>query len=350
MSQMKNKLSITIFLCLLAYRGFCQQAKPFEIIGDNIKTGQNIFLAEAHGIYELVPFKMALIKMALEKHAITEIVLEVGKAEAYMYNAYLQNGDTTIFIEYPDQATHNYMYMWKQLYQDHPFTIHGIDFERKEFVTAVLSILNKNEMAKNTELYNYLKILPDSLQNLQGGKSGYKLRTAIYSRAVNLFENNKDKLRNVLGGNYNILEDIFENPATEKGMEKRDVTMCENLQKIRNPNGKNFICILGIGHLSMHSKKSLLSRYISATGQSNNTIIQMVCKNCYVTSYYGSNELTKIMTDYNGKKEDVFYDISDRYCKPGYYSLVNQKEIKEFNGEYNPIPTFFIFFKDQPKQ
>ena len=81
-----------------------------------------------------------------------------------------------------------------------------------------------------------------------------------------------------------------------------------------------------------------------------NTIIQMVCKNCYVTSYYGSNVLTKIMTDYNGKKEDIFYDISDRYYKPGYYSLVNQKEIKEFNGEYNPIPTFFIFFKDQPKQ
>jgi hypothetical protein len=56
------------------------------------------------------------------------------------------------------------------------------------------------------------------------------------------------------------------------------------------------------------------------------------------------------MADYNDKKEDIFYDICDKYYKPGYYSLVDQREIKELNGDYNSIPTYYVFFKDQPKQ
>lgn len=356
---MKPKILILFFALttLGKLSASSQPEKKFEIVGDSIPASTNIFLAEVHGIYDLPEFKIAVTRLAIEKYHISNVVWEIGKAEAYLYNAYLQDGDTTLFTEYPDQRIHDYFRQLKNLYQEHHFTFHGIDFERLEFVTAVLSILNKTPEAHTTALYRYLSSTQDSAKNIDDDKAGSKNRIEIYTRAQAIFAAEKENLHTLLKTGFTTIEDIMENPTSEKAMSKgdramikiRDAAMCQNLLQLKKLKDNRFICVLGVGHMTLHSKTDLLVRYIENTSAENITLLQMICKNCYLTSYFGSNILWPMVADYEGKKDNIFSGIYDQFYKPGYYSLINQKEIKALSGDYNKVPTYYILFKDQPK-
>ncbi len=43
------------------------------------------------------------------------------------------------------------------------------------------------------------------------------------------------------------------------------------------------------------------------------------------------------------------HNVFDKYYKPGYYTLVNQYELKDLPSGYATVPTYYVLFKDQPK-
>ncbi len=321
--------------------------KQIEIVGDSIRPTEAFFIGEVHGIWEGTPFKFEMIRWLHKKYGITDVVMEWGKSEAYQFNAYLQHGDTAIFAYYGrEKKILDQLAQWQALYDECRFTLHGIDFERTIFVSVVLSILDKSKDAQNTELYKYLSSISEYAGSIDDDRSGKKESVKIYSRARSIFEGEKEKLRTVLIEGYSTVVEIMENPATQKKFKQRDAMMALNLANVKT-SGSGFICIMGMGHTTLH-KNSVLKRYTGNDPGKKVAIVDMVCKNCYTTSYFRSMTIP-MMADYEGKNDDYMSGVFDKYYKPGFYSLVNQREFKDLPGGYNEIPTYYVLFKDQPK-
>lgn len=56
-----------------------------------------------------------------------------------------------------------------------------------------------------------------------------------------------------------------------------------------------------------------------------------------------------MVADYEGKNNAYMHNVFDKYYKPGYYTLVNQYELKDLPSGYATVPTYYVLFKDQPK-
>ena len=338
-----------IFLATTTTNLKARETKPFEVIGEGIPAGNSLFLEEIHGIKDIRSFRLAMIKEATQKYGVQDVVLEVGRSEAYNLNSYFADDDTAIFLEYPGKENREYFKKWKDIYREKNFRIVGIDFERMEFVIAVRAILNKNPESKSTRLYKYMQsISPALIDSVDAGESGGKKRLEIYAGACSIFKTEKETLHTLVKTGYETLEDILENPASEMKMKQREVTMLENM--MRTVKDDRFLCILGASHLDVRDKKCFLSRYIREKPSGKFTLVEMVCKNCYNTSYYGEmffpmnvGQLTK------GTLVDTLDAAYDKYYKPGFYSLINQQEFKGLADRYNPFPTYYVLFKDQPK-
>ncbi len=241
-------------------------AKQIEVVGDSVQGSNAFFIGEVHGIWEGTEFKFEMIRWLHKTYGINDVVMEWGKSEAYHFNAYLQHGDTAIFAYYGrDKKILDQLSQWQALYDECGFTLHGIDFERTTFVTTVLSILNKYPETKGTMFYEYLNSITDEAKKIEDDQSGKKAFVRIYAKAKTVFENDKEILKATLGEQYHLVAEIMENPATQKEFKKRDEMMAINLSNIKTA-GNGFVCILGLGHTTLH-KKSVVKRYITATPQ-----------------------------------------------------------------------------------
>ncbi len=322
--------------------------KQIEIIGEAFPVSRAFFVGEVHSIFEGTPFKFELMKWLYKNYGISDVIMEWGKSEAYLFNAYLEYGDTAIYSYYGHSAfVQEQLANWKALYKEYPFTLHGIDFERTTFVPAVISILNKSRNTRLTKLYQYLESISGKVEDIEDDKSGKKASIKIYSKAKDIFESEKEQLQHLLNTGYATIEAIMENPATQKEFKKRDERMAINLSNIRTKDDKGFLCIMGLGHTSLY-KNTVMKRYVDNTPNSHPVLVNMVCKNCYSSSYFG-NMVIPMTADYEEKNNDYMSTAIDKFYKPGYYSLVNQNECKGLPSGYNAIPTYFVFFKDQPE-
>jgi hypothetical protein len=340
----------SIGLTAFTYATASAQSKKFEYSDKGLTEVDALFIGEVHGIRDGRQFWYDAIRHAYEKFGITDVVLELGKSEAYLFNAYLQRGDTSIFEEYGSgKEIMGQLTEWKDLYNDCHIALHGIDFDRIEFVVAVRSIMRRYPEAANTPLSKYLCSLPPSVMDISDGKDGAKERIRIYTKAKDIFKQEKAALQQVLKADYATVEDIMESPATEKKFNQRDKGMAENLLQLRKQGDGRFLCIAGLGHTTMRKKSALINRFIEGAPGANVAVIDMVCKNCYITSYFGSNVLWPIVADYYEKNEDAISGLIDKHYKNDVYMLVNQKEVVNFKGGYNTVPTYYAVFRDQPK-
>ena len=339
---------LSIALAVAASTAFAQ-TKKLEFRDKGISSVNALFVGEVHGIKDLPQFKDDIIRFAHYKFGINNVVLELGKSEAYLFNAFLQRGDTAILEEYGhSKGTMDELEKWKSLYTECHFTMHGIDFDRIEFVVAVRSILRRYPAAANTRLYRYLCSLPQSVIDISDGKRGAKERIRIYSIAKDIFEGEKDALKQVLSEDYTTVAGIMENPTTEKRFKQRDKGMAENLSLLRKQGDGRFLCIVGLGHTTTHKKGSLINRFVDSATEPKVMLIDMVCKNCYLTSYFGTNVHEPIIADYYGKNVDAISTLIDKTHRSDVYMLVNQKELTDLKGGYNAFPTYYAIFRDQP--
>jgi len=321
--------------------------KQIEVVGKPIVNPHAIFVGEVHGIWEGWPFESEMIRWAHKNYGTTDVVMEWGKSEAYLFNAYLQRGDTAILAYYGrEKSILDQLAKWQALYDECKFTLHGLDFERSSFGYALLSILGRDERAKRSGLYNYLSSELATLTKQHDDKSGKKTTVSIYNRARDIFRSEKDSLGVILKSDIAVVGGILENPAQQDHFKKRDEAMAENLGMV-DAKSNGFISIAGMGHTTLH-KNSVMKRYVDTHADRKVAVVNMVCKNCYTTSYFGSLVIP-IIADYEEKNGDYMLGIYDKYCRPGFYSLIDQDEFVALPGGYNPVPTYYVLFKDQPR-
>jgi hypothetical protein len=319
--------------------------KPITIIGDSIRQPSAIFLGEVHAIYEGDAFKFQLIRWAYQRYGIRNVVMEMGKSDAYLFNQYFQKGDTTILdANGHDAETLQRLKQWESLYRDTKCTLWGIDFEREPYVLSIRGILKNNPAAQKTQLYDYLNRLANDLDG-EDDEANRKKHIGNYEKARSIFREEQTQLKALLGDDYRVVEEIMLNPATERKMKKRDEAMTQNLmQQLGNTP---FICIVGAGHTNFDDN-TLLKRYAKEKGNKGILLINMLCKNCYNTSYYGS-VVSPLAGDFKDKDESYFSGVCDKYCKEGVFTLIDQRALTSFPSAFYPVTTFYALFKDQPK-
>ena len=85
--------------------GYTQETGCFKMGTDNsVSLETNIdfskydafFVGEFHGVFATPEIKLALIKYVNQHNGITDVFMEISLSAAFLYNAYLSTGDTTL--------------------------------------------------------------------------------------------------------------------------------------------------------------------------------------------------------------------------------------------------------------
>lgn len=323
--------------------GYAQEkVKPIAITGDSLLQPKAIFVGEVHDIYEGWAFKQQMILWAYKRFGIKDVVMEMGTADAYMFNEYVRHGDTTVFDYYGHEpAVMERLGLLEKLHQETDCTFWGVDFEREGYAVVSLALLKKHS-ATGTALYDFLSGLAiDGIDD----RTHRKKHVGDYEQARALFKQEQAQLKQLLSQDYVTMEKMLLNPATEQHMKQRDAGMAQNLAA--QLGNKGFICLIGAGHTHFQNK-TLAKRYLETHKAEDMLVVTMLCKNCYNTSYYGT-EQSALAGDYRNKDAAYFKNVCDEYCKPNVFTLVNQRALRNFPAHYYPVPTYYAVFKDQPK-
>jgi hypothetical protein len=321
--------------------------KHIEVVGNAIPVSDAFFIGEVHALWEGLPFEFEMVRWLYKNYGIRDIAMEWGKSEAYQFNAYLRNGDTAILSYYGrSKRIMEQLAKFRALYTECGITFHGIDFERSTYVTAGISLLERNDSATASHLHAYLSELNKIIDQMDDSRAGKRNNIKKFSKAQRIFRSEKSMLQRSLGASYTDLADIFDNPALERQFKKRDAAMAANLAQLRH-NGAGFLCITGLGHTTLH-KKTMLKRYLDNNPAAKVTLVNMMCKNCYTSSYFKSSVIPMI-ADYEDRNLAYMEANFEKFYHPDTYTLLNQHQFTDLPGGYNAIPTYYVLFKDQPR-
>lgn len=318
--------------------------KEIRITGKPLPASEAFFIGEVHGIWEGRSFIFQMTKVLNSERGIRHLAMEWSKSEAWMFNAYLSSGDTTIFEYYRrSPMVERRLRRWEELYQQTGITIHGLDFERTMFVYVISSLLRRHPATVNTDLYRYLQTVRVKIRDIKDDRSGKRESIRIYNSARQRFRADREFLQKELGKDYQVVADIMGNPARQDQFRKRDEAMATNLIAIPRP----FLCVIGMGHTTLH-KESTLKRYVNAAPTTNPVVVNMVCRNCFTSSYF--RDLTvPMIADYEERNTEYMLSCFDNFYNKDTYPVIEQRQFKDLPGGYNDIPTYYVLFKDQPQ-
>ena len=219
-----------------------------------------IIVGELHGVLGTIEIKLELIKKLNSEFSYTAVFMEIGKSAAYIYNLFLQTGDT-ILLESPAMPysiKKQEKEFWKNLFnynQSLPknarLKIYGVDFERLEFL-KVLKLLIPKEY--NTNNSTFTKKLVSDYDTLIKNIDDYKEFNRLFKYYKSFFSENSNEIKLIYGDNFHYLEEIFQNPASQEIFNKRNEAMYENIiAAISQNNLKKIIGFFGMNHTN--SKK-----------------------------------------------------------------------------------------------
>ena len=318
------------------------------------KAGDAVIVGEFHGVLGSYEIKLEIIKKLNYEFGYNAIFMEIGKSAAYIYNQFLETGDTTLLekptmiysIKKQEKQFWKYLYIYnKSLKNDSKLKIYGVDFERLEFL-KVLKLLIPNE--GNTNNLPFTKKLINDYDSLIKIIDGYKAFNKLFNSYKNYFVNNKNEMKEIYGKNIHYLEDIFYNPASLDKFKERNETMYKNIISAVTENKlKKIIGFFGLNHTNSEKSYSLVSKLKNDTVFKNVVNISMICKNCFDWQQY-----IKI-ADYSGpytyqNDKDLMESLFSKYfhsdCKFTLISTdaINNKKVKSFSN-------YLILLKDQPK-
>jgi hypothetical protein len=252
------------------------------------------FVGEFHGVYGVPEIKLALIKYVCEHYDITDVFMEVGYSTAWLYNQYLQTGDTTLFtspvLTYAQKKPNRDF--WQKLYVynnglKHKLTIHGMDFERMDFVKALKLMMpkDKERPAQIRGILSYLDTLSIKSANADihnKDRAGNELNQ-LYDSVRQHFITNRTAYRKYYRPYFKDVEQVLLNENTLSKYADRNKAMYHNVVKdLKNEKIKKFIVFAGLNHANKEGGFTLCSRLMNAEGLKDRlATIAMICKDCY---------------------------------------------------------------------
>jgi hypothetical protein len=289
------RLLLLTFLLLSCLSSNGQQTGCFKKDADSIpylettidlKSYDAFFLGEFHGIYGVSEVKLALTKHLNKKYGVKDIFMEIGYSAAYLYNRYLETGDTTFFTspllalayKKPNRD------FWKGLYAynrqlKNKVVIHAMDFERKEYI-RVLSLLAPagKPIPSELSLLSYLCTVSGNLSDINSHEADslyIALRTDITNRSR--------QYAGYYGANIGLISEIMLNVNIPAKYRQRNETMYENvMREVKKKGIDKFMVIAGQIHANISDPQSLCGMLAQTPQLSRKVVsIGMLCHNCY---------------------------------------------------------------------
>ena len=289
LTAMKMRLCsclVTLLLSIAPYAVIAQQTDCFVKSTNGLQLTGNIDFSQYSGFYvgefhddpNVPEIKLALIRHLNESNGVTAVFMEIGRSAAYLYNRYLQTGDTS-YITNPGLVYNNTAEgksFWKALYEfnktlNNKITIYGIDFERMEFLKAlkILAPGNKEKPAAIKQMLDYA----DTVQ-LQ--KVNSDTLSAVYFRYRNDLKKHKKQYKDYFWNNSEMVRSILNNEATYLNYDNRNTTIYHNLAaQLREHKINQFVVFTGLKH-SGTPNINKFGNYIKGKTAG----IAMVCNNC----------------------------------------------------------------------
>ena len=273
------------------------------------------------------------------------LLIEYGSAEAYLYNRYLETGDTTYLADTWNYQFIEYREMWHNLYEFNKvipkkdkIEVIGVDFEWKQSLLRMIIDLDTNN--EENDLVNEFR---KEVLDLYETEKKFNLKKWILSKR-HLINRNLEEFKSYYGKkNYNILVKAINNNAFYEDFQKRDKEMYNNFHRLypQFKKGK-FVGMFGNVHTDKSIPKSfahkLYAKDHSYAKDHVMTLFTYYYRCC--TSYDNENKLfeVKLGIFFNAKEEQRFKRFV--YELPNKYYII---DLRDKVGEFSEIVKHYDF-------
>lgn len=228
----------------------------YDLLNQDMQGKKIIMLGEMHYKAANSILKADLL-IHLNKHfGVRQLLMEFGRAEAYLYNSYLESGDEWYLKQttFGFRGYQEFLTSWRRLYDYHrglpehkKIKVHGLDLEREPGLSASLYTLLA-EYASDPEvesLRNSLKVRLDTI-GVERDNHDFilELRERIPRLSLPPDENGQ------------VIDAILNNESFLKRMDKRDSLMAEAFMAL-DTTDEAYFGQFGFAHTGLNAKNSL---------------------------------------------------------------------------------------------
>ena len=317
---------------------------------DSSFNNKTIFFGEYHEIYALPEIKYNLITFLNQHYGHRDVVMEIGISAAFLYNKFLETGDTN-FITSPRMVfvkTKTEMDYWIKLYQynksqpdERKIIIHGYDFERSEMIKFLFLHL------PNSEPPQELQSTIDLIKQYKNTK--FKLPVdfwTIHDKIKKDFDKQQELYKKYFTDNYTTVKQVLENEFMQNNVTKRNKTLFAALKtEAFYIAQRPFICFMGEAHTVKYDNSSLYSLVADdITQKTKPTTISILIKDLQNHGY--QNEKKKFDYEY-------FKNFNDKICENLFstfnsgcdYSIISARQIPLKNT--NDFSDYILLMTDK---
>jgi len=259
--------SLLLFLLLLSIGSHSQVCQFEKIAGSNdfiypqqsvdsllqLSKYTAIIYGETHTTHFEPAFKYHFLKHLNQSYGFRDVFVETGQAMAWLYNKYLETGDTIYFHPLGLHVKYTAGYMWPAYRQDFwprlyaynqtlppskRFVFHGTDFERRESLGVLLMLIPQGS------------VVPPGLEPLFAD-----IRAYIHDRSWQDFSKEADlkydrvrlgflqadhDVQTLYGEHYAVVRSIIDNTARQQtNWRPRNKTMSAEIKRVAKADGIN---------------------------------------------------------------------------------------------------------------
>lgn len=191
-----------------------------EILSKDIKDKKIIFTGEHHNVADNHVVELKLLKYFQKEIGVNYLLEEVGCADAYFLNKYLESGDEAILRNYFDiyknqkyyteERYNDFVDIYKfnqTLSKDKRIKIIGTDIESQATYDYILDVIKDEE-----SLTDELKTLIDELKEFNYyAKGSYKNLLNILNKLTKDIETNEEKYKNIFKEDFEEFKFVIKN-------------------------------------------------------------------------------------------------------------------------------------------
>ncbi len=244
------KTQILIAFVLLAQTLWAQTGLDTSSFHQAMKRTHEglIIIGEAHEVKSTYPTELLIIKELLKQNY-QHILLEAGPSEVAILNRYLMSGDE-LLLDYTRARSEHYRAFiqgLKNLYDEKPFTLKGIDFDRSSCASFVLQNLLSYPFENPVD-----SIKSDLLSITQETKP--KEYKSIIESVKQKYPTYQPYVDSLLLDQASIIHEMVLNPVymADYGIssQKRDAQIYESIAAIDSATLAKSILIIGSNHIT----------------------------------------------------------------------------------------------------
>lgn len=228
----------------------------YDLFNQDIEYKKIIMIGEQHYMAANSILQADFFIHLNRKLGVRHLLIEFGRAEAYLYNQYLETGDEW-YLNHTFHGFNRYKEFfsnWKKLYDynsglvsSKKLIVHGLDFEREPGLSASLYMLLRDHSGK-PQVKGFLDSLQIRLDTIGVERDAkefiYYLRERIPALSLPEDENSK------------VIDDILSNNSFVQNFSERDELMAQAFLEIDTTN-ELYFGQFGFAHTMLNSMQGL---------------------------------------------------------------------------------------------